>query len=195
MSKDDQTIAVYQQAAKNYADRTGARKEPGLDKFISRLPKDAHVLDLGCGPGNASVEFMNAGMTVDAIDAVPAMVDIAIAAGVPARVGLFDDVDAEELFDGIWASYSLLHAARSAMSRHLAQLHRAAKPKAVFHIGMKIGAGEKRDDLGRLYTYYSEEQLMALLEDAGFKPVEHETMHDVGLDGTPYSGIWIQAIA
>lgn len=195
MSKDDQTLEVYQQSAANYATRTQARKEPGLDEFISRLSKQAHVLDLGCGPGTASVEFLKAGLTVDAVDAVPAMVDIATAAGVPARVGLFDDIDGENLYDGIWASYSLLHAARADMPGHLAQLSRAAKPDAILHIGMKTGTGEKRDELGRLYTYYTQDELLALLIDAGFQPFDHEVMHDVGLDGKPYSGMWIHARA
>jgi len=195
MSKDDQTIAVYQKAAADYAKRTQSRKEPGLEKFIAQMPNSAHVLDLGCGPGDASVEFIKCGLTVDAVDAVPAMVDIAVAAGVPARVSLFDDIDAENAFDGIWASYCLLHAPRADMSSNLARLHRAAKPNAIFHIGMKLGSGEKRDTIGRLYTYYTQDELMALLADAGFTPFDHEIMHDVGLDGTPYSGIWIQSRA
>ena len=73
------------------------------------------------------------------------------------------------------------------------RLHRALKPGGTLHIGMKLGTGEKRDALGRLYVYYTEAELTGLLQAAGFTPTLRETREDTGLDGTPYSGIWIHA--
>ncbi len=38
--------------------------------------------------------------------------------GLPARLGEFDDIDGDEIYDGVWANFSLLHAARDDLPRH-----------------------------------------------------------------------------
>lgn len=194
MSADRETIAVYDTRSHDYAARHNGRSaEPGLVDFLATLPEGAHLLDLGCGTGDSAHRFLKQGFTVDAVDASPAMISRARELGVAARLATFDEIDAVALYDGIWASYSLLHAPRAEMSGHLARLHRALKPGGRFHIGMKLGTGEQRDTLGRLYVYYSEAELVALLVQAGFTVTARETRRDVGLDGTAYQGIWIQA--
>lgn len=194
MSTDAETIAAYDAHAQAYAERrmSGAG-EPGLMEFVANLPAGAHVLDLGCGPGDSALHFVEAGFRVDAVDASPEMVATARALGVPARQASFEEIDGQEIYDGIWASYSLLHAARAELPLHLARLHRALKAGGRFHIGMKLGTGEKRDALGRLYVYYGEAELTGLITAAGFTPAASATSRDTGLDGTEYSGIWIQA--
>jgi SAM-dependent methyltransferase len=104
--------------------------------------------------------------------------------GVTAWQATFDDIDASDTYDGIWANFSLLHAPRSDMPRHLAALHKALKPGGVFFIGLKLGAGEARDKIGRLYTYYSQEELDKLLQDAGFTIRNHRFGSGEGLDGS-----------
>lgn len=194
MSVDSETIAAYETRSREYAERrTGRSAEPGLAEFVSELHPGAHLLDIGCGPGDSAHRFLKAGFTVDAFDASPAMVSRARELGVPARVASFDDIDGQGVYDGIWVSYSLVHVPRNEMPGHLTRLHRALKPGGRFHIGMKLGEGEKRDALGRLYVYYSEAELLRLLEGAGFTPTTRETQRDVGLDGTEYFGIWIHA--
>lgn len=193
MTADAETIAAYETRSREYAARTGRRAEPGLAEFVSELPRDAHLLDLGCGPGDSAHRFLKAGFSVDAVDASPAMVSRARELGVPARQASFDDIDAQDLYDGIWASYSLVHAARADMPAILARLHRALRPGGRLHIGMKLGLGEARDSLGRLYVYYTEAELVGLLQAAGFYPTIRETSTDIGLDGTEYRGIWMHA--
>jgi SAM-dependent methyltransferase len=194
MSADRETIAVYDSRSHDYATRrTGRAAEPGLAEFVATLPPRGHLLDAGCGPGDSAHRFLKAGFTVDAIDASPAMISRARELGVQAKLGTFDEIDARGLYDGIWVSYSLLHVPRSDMAGHLKRLHRALKPGGRFHIGMKMGTGEKRDALGRLYVYYSEAELIGLLQDAGFTPTTSERQVDTGLDGTEYQGIWIHA--
>jgi SAM-dependent methyltransferase len=193
MSADDETIAAYETRSHEYAARTGRRAEPGLAEFVSELPAGGHVLDLGCGPGDSAHRFLKAGFTVDAVDATPAMVSRARELGVPARRATFDEIAGQDIYDGIWASYSLLHAPRADMPGLLARLHRALKPGGRLHIGLKLGTGEKRDALGRLYVYYTEAELIGLLEAAGFSPTIRATRRDTGLDGTEYDGIWMHA--
>lgn len=190
---DTETIAVYDAQADTYAARREDHIEPGLLAFTSKLCQGSHVLDLGCGPGDASVHFQKAGFTVDAVDASASMVAIACKLGVNARQATFDHIDEINTYDGIWASYSLLHAPRNDMPRHLTRLRTALKPGGKLHIGLKLGSGEARDLLGRLYTYYTLDELLGLLEAAGFIPKEWETEEAVGLDGATYQGIWLHA--
>ncbi|MEK6213994.1 MAG: hypothetical protein N2B00_07895, partial [Vibrio fluvialis] len=37
-----------------------------------------------------------------------------------------------------------------------------------FHIGMKLGAGEKRDTMDRMYTFYEDAELKSMIQTAGF---------------------------
>ncbi len=187
MSADPRTIAVYDAKAPDYADRfRTAKPDRHLSAFIDALPAGAHVLDLGCGPANASAFLRAAGMVPDPVDASPAMVTLANSRhDIGARLGTFDDIDAVAEYDGVWANFSLLHAARADLPRHLTAIHRALKLGGLFHIGMKTGTGEARDALDRFYTYVSREELLGLMDDAGFTVIAEAEGSDVGLAGTP----------
>ncbi|RKF14674.1 methyltransferase domain-containing protein [Roseovarius spongiae] len=187
MSADDETLAVYGAKADDYAALFEADAETNrhLARFMAALPAGGRALDLGCGPGGAAAALADAGFRVDAIDAVAEMVAMAARhPGVTAWRARFDDIAGDALYDGIWANFSLLHAARADLPRHLAALRTALKPGGVFHIGMKTGRSERRDSLGRLYTYYTEAELRALLRDAGFVPGPGVTGRGKGLSGS-----------
>lgn len=190
---DAETIAVYDAQAEDYAKRRAHRIEPGLATFAAKLRQGGHVLDLGCGPGDSSAYLLQAGLTVDAVDASASMVAITRTLGVNARQATFEQINETDAYDGIWASYSLLHAARSDMPEHLTRLRNALKSGGKLHVGLKLGQGEARDPLGRLYTYYTLDELIGLLETAGFIPKTWETEKAVGLDGATYQGIWMHA--
>ncbi|WP_424944449.1 class I SAM-dependent DNA methyltransferase [Aliiroseovarius crassostreae] len=189
MTADRQTLDVYNAQAAQYEARVAQKSTPGLTEFIAALPAGAHVLDLGCGPGLSARHMMDQGMQVDAVDGSQAMVTRAQELGVPARQGLFQDIHKAETYDGIFANFSLLHLPRNGMPDMLDQLHRAAKPNALLHIGLKLGEGEARDRLGRFYTYYQQDELDALLTSAGFDPITHILGTGTGLDG--WSSDWI----
>ncbi|WP_417599532.1 class I SAM-dependent DNA methyltransferase [Pararhodobacter oceanensis] len=193
MSGDPETLAVYQARAADYAAMLplGA-PDADLQAFIARLPAGAAVLDLGCGPGAASASMLAAGLEVDPVDATPAMVELARACtGNRARLATFDDLTAQAAYAGIWANFSLLHAPRADLPRYLEAIHRALSEGGVFHIGMKLGAGEERDDLGRFYSYYSRDELAALLASAGFEILSEEIRTEAGLSGKLAAGITI----
>ncbi len=195
MSHDDQTIRVYGSEAARYADVTkDAGKDPVLRLFLDHLAPSSSILDLGCGPGIASGTMAAEGHAVTATDATPEMVALAEAQpGVTARLAKFDDIDEVAAYDAIWANFSLLHAPRADLPRHLAALVTALKPGGLFHIGMKTGTGEHRDTLGRLYTYVTETELAGLLSAAGLRPFETRTGADTGLDGSVAE--WVTILA
>ena len=188
-------MAVYARRAADYAamaDRE--RNERPLATFIESLPAQARVLDLGCGPGRAAARMAQAGLQVDAWDACPEMAALARARfGLDVRVATFDALDADAAYDGIYANFSLLHAPRSEMPGHLDRIANALTARGMFHIGLKIGVGEKRDSLGRFYAYYEDSELVELLESAGFEILSRATGTEKGLDGSEAPWIVMRA--
>ncbi|MBF9030795.1 methyltransferase domain-containing protein [Rhodobacterales bacterium HKCCE3408] len=147
---------------------------------MGRLAPGAFVLDLGCGPGDAAAQMQAAGFAVDALDASAQMVEIARSEyGLDARQGDFADLRGP--YDGVWASFSLLHMPRAVLPMYLYDLAAAMRPDAPFHIALKAGNGERRDGLGRLYSYFGLDEVDGWLRDAGFAPGAQLTGEGTGL--------------
>lgn len=184
MSADPQTLGVYAAQADDYAKIMATADDPALTAFIGGVRPGGRVLDLGCGPGLYAAAMARSGLQVDATDAVAEMVSMAAAHdGVTAWQASFDEIAGENLYDGIWANFSLLHAPKTDMPRHLAALRVALKPGGLFHIGMKTGTGETRDSIGRHYAYYTEAELCDLLREANLTPFSSMTGESAGLSG------------
>jgi SAM-dependent methyltransferase len=193
---DQETVDVYAAQADEYAAMTDEDNadDPALTAFIAVIPSNGHVLDLGCGPGAAAGKMAQAGLQVTATDAVSEMVALASQhLGVNAVCASFDDIDGTDIYDGIWANFSLLHATKADMPRHLAALSKSLKPNGIFHIGVKEGIGEKRDRIGRKYSYYKLDELNALLEDAGLSVKDHTSGCSLGMDGVMANWICVRA--
>lgn len=184
---DAETLRIYDKNAAEYAARnqTYLSNDPRLLEFITACPTGGRVLDLGCGPGTSAAVMAKAGLVPDATDASAKMIALAgVHPGVTARLATFEDITGEALYEGIWANFSLLHTPRGALPRHLTAIKRALKPQGAFYIALKLGKGEARDALGRLYTYYEEDTLKDLLETAGFTVLNCAYGESEGLDGT-----------
>jgi SAM-dependent methyltransferase len=182
---DLKTIAAYDAQVDSYLGMIDQQPiDPQLLDFIARLKAGGFVLDLGCGPAKASAVMRDHGLRVDPIDASLEMVKLANDRfSIGARQAVFEDIKTKATYDGIWANFSLLHAAAKDLPNILKALHQALKPQGVFHLGMKTGSGSARDKLDRYYTYYSQEQLTNHLADAGFV-VEHAELGEAkGLAG------------
>ncbi|SMP17583.1 class I SAM-dependent DNA methyltransferase [Shimia sagamensis] len=188
---DKETLAVYAKAAGDYAKRFTRVDDSDVDQFsdltafFDLLPDTGLVLDLGCGPGQWAAKIRDAGYTVDAMDASSEMAALAKEHfDIDVTVATFDQLDVAGTYDGIWANFSLLHARKTEMPDHLKRIHCALKPGGAFHIGTKLGDGERRDHLGRFYGYYREDELIGLLESAGFTVTRKRTGSAVGLAGS-----------
>ncbi|MFV2038517.1 MAG: class I SAM-dependent methyltransferase, partial [Paracoccaceae bacterium] len=160
------------------------------------MPKGALVLDLGSGPGHCAARMAAAGLRTDATDAAPEMVRLAQdQPGVSAWKASFDDLDATATYHGIWASFSLLHARKSAFAGHLSRIHRALGPDGLLCITMKLGSGEDRDSLGRFYAYYSDSELDRYLGGAGFSITGRTHGNATGMAGVTAPHVIINARA
>ncbi|MEO0653464.1 MAG: class I SAM-dependent methyltransferase [Pseudomonadota bacterium] len=194
---DDETRAVYDAQANEYAKLAHG---PGLaaleEAFLERVGAGGRILDFGCGPGRSAAAMRDAGHPVDALDASPGMAKLAKDQyGLDVTVAGFDSLTVRAAYDGIWASFSLLHVPKAELPGILAAVHRALTPGGQFHISLKLGEGERRDSIGRFYAYYTDAEITGLLEAAGFTVIERDFGSDVGLSGERASWIALAAHA
>jgi hypothetical protein len=96
----------------------------------------------------------------------------------------FDEIDTVAAYDGIWANFSLLHAERADLPRHLSAIVRALRPSGILHIGLKTGYGAERDGIDRFYTYVAVPELEQLLATAGLTIIGIDLGEGKGMAGT-----------
>ena len=182
---DNLTIDVYNKNAAEYANL-------GIDKvslnayrdFSNALPKNGLILDYGCGPGYFAKKFLADGFKVDAFDASEKMIEIAsIETQVNWWVADFKSFRATKLYDGIWANFSLLHAPKKEIIQLIQTIFKSLKRHGLFSVGLKLGTGEKRDRIGRKYSYFEEHEIRNILSKEKFYHISHHLGEAKGLDG------------
>ncbi|MEC8714662.1 MAG: class I SAM-dependent methyltransferase [Pseudomonadota bacterium] len=184
MSADAATIAYYQANAPHYTLSFGQAPSRHLDAFLDRLAPGASVLELGCGAGRDSARIAERGFTLDATDGTPAMVRKANERfEIAARVMRFDELDAKETYDAVWAHACLLHVARADLPGVLASVHTALRENGLHFANYKLGIAEGRDPLGRLTNLPDEEWLEQTYRAAGFAILATQRYRGKGADG------------
>jgi len=182
---DPETLRVYEENAADYAALGMTDGQiASLDGFLAQVTPKGHILDIGCGPGLHAAYMQTRGFRVSAIEPAAAFRAEAISRGIDVRAGGFDDISDTATYDGVWASFCLLHARRADLPRHITAMARALRPGGILFVGMKIGEGEARDRLGRFYTYVTDAELTAMIEATGLTITSRATGTDTGFDGT-----------
>jgi SAM-dependent methyltransferase len=183
---DEATLQFYRDNARSYAEWAKA-PSARLKNFLALLPLGGSILELGCGAGNHSAEILANGFQLRATDGSPEMAEIASRRlGHPVETLLFDELDAHDAYDGVWASACLLHVPRDDLAAILRRIHRALKPEGVFYASFKAGEGDGRDNLGRYYNYPSPEWLQATYAAAGsWSSISSGTSEIKSFDETP----------
>ena len=165
----DNTLKYY---AKNTEEFIASTLEADMsetqEKFLSLLPKGAHILDLGCGSGRDSLCFLQKGFQVTAVDGSLELAKFASELiGQEVVVADFKDlVLPVASFDAIWASASLLHVHSEALPGILTKVIDLAKPGAVFYMSFKYGDYEGERG-GRYYTDLNEARFADLMQKSG----------------------------
>ena len=164
---DEATLQFYRKNAQSYAEWAKA-PSARLKNFLALLPPGGSILELGCGAGNHSAEILADGFKLRATDGSPEMAEIASRRlGHPVETLRFDELDAHDAYDGVWASACLLHVPRDDLAAILRQIHRALKSDGFFYASFKVGESGGRDNLGRYYNYPSPQWLQATYAAAG----------------------------
>lgn len=123
-------------------------------KFLDALGPKGHILDAGCGVGRDSKYFRSQGYTTVAFDASEAMVRLASnEIGDVVAHKTFQEIDYTEVFDGIWASASLIHVPYHELRMVLERLHKALKPGGIFYASIKYGSSHRFLDERDFYDH------------------------------------------
>ena len=155
-------------------------RERYLEKLVARLPADAEVLDLGCGPGvPVAAALADRGHRVTGIDLSPEMVRLA-RRKVPRATFIEADMTRVTFppgrFDGAIALYSLIHVPPGELPALLGRIRVWLRPGGAFVATLGAEGGD------------------ALAADAGFEIEGAETITQQEPEGV-VRFLWIVAVA
>ncbi len=154
----DSTVEYYNTNADTFLSETMTVDfSETQDIFLERLSQGALILDFGCGSGRDALAFLKQGCRVEAVDGSAEMCRAAAAlTGLPVRQMLFQELDASEKYDGIWACSSILHLPAEELENVLKKMKIALKKDGVIYTSFKYGTfqGERK---GRYFTDFTEE--------------------------------------
>ncbi len=193
-ARDAATLDFYAAEAQAYAGRSREAEHARIAAFAAALPAGGRVLELGCGGGHDSAALLARGLDVVPTDGSPELAEQASARlGRPVTVLLFEDIDAQDAFDGVWANACLLHVPRAALPAILDRIHAALKPGGVFYASYKAGTDEGRDRFGRYYNYPSPAWLTEAYGAGRWRTLDLVEDLGGGYDGEPTR--WLHAVA
>lgn len=133
--------------------------------FLRYLPDNALILDLGCGSGRDTLAFKKKGYQVVATDYSKKLVDKASKlVGIDVRFESFYELSELNLYDGIWASASLLHCERKRLPEVIGKILAALKMNGICYMSFKYGEKDRYKD-GRDFTDLNELQIRNLLRE------------------------------
>lgn len=138
-----------------------------MKKFLDLLKEGDTILDLGCGSGRDSLTFYEQGYDVTLLDASEEMCKLAeIHTGLEVLQMTIEQMDFDNVFDGIWACASLLHIPKKELSHILTKIARALNDKGVLYMSFKPGSFEGfRGE--RYFSDFTPESMTELLRDHG----------------------------
>jgi len=169
----------YDKIAKEYlADRHIFDNKRELEEFVSLLPRNAKVLDVGCGAAVPFIKFLvEYGCSVTGVDFSESMLKLA-KRNVPEANLIKQDVTRLGLrtnsFDGLTSSYCIIHISREKHSSLFQSFHGILKPKGVMLISIGSSEWEGTDEYygtEMFWSHYSPEKSLQITHNAGFQTI------------------------
>lgn len=166
--------------AKNHATVGFWGEEMGLFKEL--LPS-GKVLEIGSGGGRDAKELIALGYDYVGTDISAGLLKEAQKENPDAKFynqSVYDlDFPERTLFDGFWASASLLHIPKSKINLPLSRIHKFIKKDGIGFISLKQGEGERIEEKTehgftekKFFAFYTEEEFSKILKDNGFDIIE-----------------------
>lgn len=161
------TLDYYNKNSEEYfnstlnVDMTNTYKE-----FLKLVPEGGKILDLGCGSGRDSMNFMKLGYEVTAVDGAKELAKKAsVLLGKEVIVSTFEELELKEKFHGIWACASLLHIKREDLKTVLNNLYNNLDDNGVFYMSFKYGEKEYVDDKNRYFNCFTDESIISFINE------------------------------
>ena len=166
MGEKYDTLDYYNKNASEYFEQTlNGNFAENYEKFLSRISQNAYILDFGCGSGRDSKYFIENGYKVKAIDGSIEMCKLASEyIGQEVECMKFDELNEENVYDGIWACSSILHVEKEQLGNILEKMITALKEKGIIYTSFKKGVKDEIKE-GKYYNYLTKEKLEEIIEN------------------------------
>ncbi len=164
MQKKDVTLEYYNENASSFVQGTVAVDfKATQDAFLKAL-SGKKILDFGCGSGRDTKYFLEAGYDVDAIDGSAELCRKATKfTGIEVRQMLFQELDAMQQYDGIWACASILHLPKEELQSVFDKMEMALRPEGIIYTSFKYGDFEGMRS-GRYFIDFTEAAFAELMK-------------------------------
>ncbi len=171
----DNTIEYYNQNAEQFVHGTlSVDFVATQERFLAKLSTGASVLDFGCGSGRDTKYFLDKGYQVDATDGSAELCKRASEyIGVNVKQMLFEELDEQEKYDGIWACSSILHLDKRTLTDVLRKMEAALKANGVVYTSFKYGDFEGERN-GRYFTDFTPETFEKYLKEVPELQIEEQ---------------------
>ncbi|MDP4000424.1 MAG: class I SAM-dependent methyltransferase [bacterium] len=176
--ESNQAAKTYDSISAAYAE-TFSEPSDHIDDFLGLIPKGGKVLDAGCGPGVDSAYMSAEGFRVIGVELSPQMLELAREKSPDAEFQLTDirEIGFDgETFDGVLASYSLIHLPKKDVPGIIGNFFRILKSGGAVCIGIQEGKSaevflpEPLKPAEKMFlNVMSAEELKELVKNGGFK--------------------------
>lgn len=168
-------LDYYTRCADEYHRQTFFLDPTGfLLPLLEKLTPGALILDVGCGSGRDLLWFKNRGFRVYGFERSYPLACLARRlVGCHVIVGDFERFDFSRCFvDALLLIGALVHVPHRRFAGVLGNILAAVKPDGFVLLSMKEGDGAFQDPCGRIFYYWSEEALEAVLDSLGLHRLE-----------------------
>ena len=168
---------AYEASAVSYSEKVeNLHPQKETDRFLTMIPQNGKIIDIGCGSGRDAKVFSERGYIVTGVDFSSKMIEIAKKKAPQADFHVMDvrSLNFEPIFDGAWANASLLHLSKNEFPNVLEKIFKSLKSDGLFFIKLKKGSSEaleldvRYNNLKKFYAYHDEKDLKELLLATGF---------------------------
>jgi len=186
---------------------TKNREDPlaltALEDLASLLPRDAAVLDLGCGAGVPVTRWLSdKGFAVTGVDVSARQLDLArdyVPEATFIKADMTEVTFAPGSLDAVVAFHSIIHVPRTEHPALLGRIHRWLKPEGIFLATMTLTDDEGRDDdwegwgAPMVWSHYDGDTNVAMLREAGFGIRYAEPRTGGGTGDESETWLWVLA--
>jgi len=172
----------YDKLAEQYAEtRTlNPNNKSYIDLLATMIPKNSHVLDLGCGPGVPITKELAKHFNVVGIDFSQNQIELAKKLVPEAEFYKMDMTKmsfAPNSFDGVFSFLAIIHVPREQKASLFRKIYEILKPNGILltAIGCDDWISTPEDDFMGVPMYWSQfgaEKTKAMIENTGFKIIK-----------------------
>ncbi len=175
----------YDTHAKNWtnAKTNSFFHEEQFRKFITYIPKNARVLDIGCAWGIHLPLFAGIGSKLhyEGMDISKSMISIAKKRWPEHKFSVADVTDKKTLpkkkYDALWAAGILMHIPASEWQELFSNLESLLKPGGVMYFTIPLGKirADIKGDL-RYFGYMKKNTVLKFMKDSGWKILKSDSI-------------------